>query len=76
MYEEVVKVCGEEGVKNFSTIKFNLKDIRIICLLGEGSFAKVFLVRKDSCKVKNAATESIESFDEKESLSRQAKKVV
>ena len=63
LYEEVVKVCGEEGIKNFSTIKFNLKDIRIICLLGEGSFAKVFLVRKETQKrVKDGSNRSCSKY--------------
>lgn len=44
-YTYVVKTCGADAVHNFSK-NVNLRSIRIICLLGEGSFAKVFFIKK------------------------------
>lgn len=44
-YDYVVKTCGPNAVNNFSN-NVDLESIRLICLLGEGSFAKVFLVKK------------------------------
>ena len=45
LQEYVIGTCGQEAIKNFSS-DADLHSIRIICLLGEGSFAKVFLVKK------------------------------
>ena len=44
-YDYVVQTCGPDAPQNFSD-KVNLHSIRVICLLGEGSFAKVFFVKK------------------------------
>ena len=41
----VIQSCGKSAIKNFSK-DVDLRSIRLICLLGEGSFAKVFLVKK------------------------------
>ena len=45
LYEHVVETCGREATKNFSN-QIDLHSIRVICLLGEGSFAKVFFIKK------------------------------
>ena len=45
LYDHVVEICGEEGVKNFSK-GVDVKKIRVICMLGRGSYAKVYLVEK------------------------------
>ena len=45
MHDYVIETCGKSAVKNFSK-DVDLRSIRLICLLGEGSFAKVFLVKK------------------------------
>ena len=45
LFDYVVQTCGPDAIKNFSS-NVNLRAIRVICLLGEGSFAKVFLVKK------------------------------
>ena len=45
MLEYIVQTCGPDAPNNFSR-QLDLRSIRIICLLGEGSFAKVFLVKK------------------------------
>ena len=42
-----------KAVKAFSEM-INLKTIRIICLLGEGAFAKVFLIKKTDPKTKQS----------------------
>ena len=44
-FDYVVQTCGLAATKNFSE-QVCLHSIRIICLLGEGSFAKVFFVKK------------------------------
>ena len=44
-FDYVIETCGPEAPANFSE-HIDLKSIRIICLLGEGSFAKVFFVKK------------------------------
>ena len=41
----MVETCGKAATKNFSR-DVDLRSTRLICLLGEGSFAKVFLVKK------------------------------
>ena len=41
----MVETCGPEAPAFFSD-QVDLKSIRVICLLGEGSFAKVFFVKK------------------------------
>ena len=41
-----MKTCGPDALQNFSS-QVDLRTIRVICLLGEGSFAKVFLVKKE-----------------------------
>ena len=46
LYDEVVRTAGEEQLRYFSR-KVDLRSISMICLLGEGSFAKVYLVRKE-----------------------------
>ena len=46
LYDEVVRTAGAEQLRYFSR-KVDLRSINIICLLGEGSFAKVYLVRKE-----------------------------
>ena len=46
LYDEVVRTAGMEQLRYFSR-KVDLRSINIICLLGEGSFAKVYLVRKE-----------------------------
>lgn len=45
MYDYIVETCGPEAPGMFSD-NVDLHTIRIICLLGEGSFAKVFFVKK------------------------------
>lgn len=45
LYDYVVDTCGLNAPANFSK-DVDLRSIRIICLLGEGSFAKVFFVKK------------------------------
>ena len=45
MHDYIVQTCGSSAPSNFSE-KINLHSIRLICLLGEGSFAKVFFVKK------------------------------
>ena len=41
----MVQTCGPDAPQNFSN-QVDLRSIRVICLLGEGSFAKVFFVKK------------------------------
>jgi len=45
LFDYVVSTCGRAATKDFSN-QVDLQSIRVICLLGEGSFAKVFLVKK------------------------------
>lgn len=45
LYEHVVELCGEEGCRNFSK-GVDIKKIKVICMLGYGSYAKVYLVEK------------------------------
>ena len=49
LYDEVLRVSGTSKLHYFSN-KVDLRSIQIICLLGEGSFAKVYLVRRDNFK--------------------------
>ena len=44
-YDYVVQTCGKESIQNFSS-QIDLHSIRVICLLGQGAFAKVFFVKK------------------------------
>ena len=44
-YDYIVQTCGPVGPSLFSK-DIDLRSIRLICLLGEGSFAKVFFVKK------------------------------
>ena len=46
MYDEVVNSCGRDAVEAFSK-QVDLKSIRVICLLGEGAFARVYLIKKN-----------------------------
>ena len=41
----VLENCGVEGLKSFSKT-IDVDNIRIICMIGEGSFAKVYLIEK------------------------------
>ena len=52
MLEYIVQTCGPDAPNNFSR-QLDLRSIRIICLLGEGSFAKVFLVKKTEGNLSN-----------------------
>ena len=52
-YAYTVKNCGPDSLQNFSS-QVDLRTIRVICLLGEGSFAKVFLVKKEEESGKSA----------------------
>ena len=45
LHDYVVRTCGPDAPAMFSD-KANLRSIQLICLLGEGSFAKVFFVKK------------------------------
>lgn len=45
LYEHVVELCGEAGIKNFSK-GVDTKSIKVICTLGQGAYAKVYLVEK------------------------------
>lgn len=45
LYDHVVSSCGPDAPKCFSS-QIDLHTIRVICLLGQGSFAKVFFVKK------------------------------
>ena len=49
LYDEVIRAGGAQNLRYFSK-QVDLRSIQIICLLGEGSFAKVYLVRKDNYK--------------------------
>ena len=44
-YDYVIQTCGPDAPQKFSH-QADLRSIRVICLLGEGSFAKVFFVKK------------------------------
>jgi serine/threonine protein kinase len=45
LYEHVVELCGEAGCAKFSK-GVDIKRIKVICMLGYGSYAKVYLVEK------------------------------
>ena len=45
LYDHVVELCGEAGINNFSK-GVDTKSIKVICTLGQGAYAKVYLVEK------------------------------
>jgi hypothetical protein len=45
LYDHVVEMCGEKGCEKFSK-GIDIKKIKVICLLGQGAYAKVYLVEK------------------------------
>lgn len=45
MRNYILQNCGEAGLKSFSK-KIDLEMIRVICMIGEGSYAKVYLIEK------------------------------
>lgn len=45
LYEHVVELYGEAGCAKFSK-GVDIKRIKVICMLGQGSYAKVYLVEK------------------------------
>ena len=50
----VLEKCGAEGLKSFSK-SIDVDNIKIICMIGEGSFAKVYLIEKTG---KNTGTKT------------------
>lgn len=45
LYEHIVEIAGEDGCNKVSK-GVDIKKIKVICLLGKGSYASVFLVEK------------------------------
>lgn len=66
LYEHVYELCGEKGCAKFSK-GVDITKIKVICMLGAGSYAKVYLVEKfDDTKSKFFAMKVLDKRDLRE----------
>jgi len=65
LYEHVVELCGEAGCAKFSK-GVDIKKIKVICMLGQGSYAKVYLVEKFDDKEENSEFYAMKVLDKRE----------